>query len=91
MKTQIFEYSLTEEQASSLIGLSLSTLRSWRTKQTIPDYLYRRFGVSHQQRIRYCQVLLLRWQALDNEADLVGEEMWARKAVIDSLEVKKNG
>ena len=83
----VFIFALDEQEAAAMLGLSIDTVRKWRRDDTIPDYLYRRFGKDSQLRIRYCQVLLLRWQAADS-TDRLAEEIWARAEIEKSLMVK---
>lgn len=88
MTKPTFIFSLEEATAAELLGISIETIRTWRTNTTLPDYLYRRFGSKVQPRIRYCQLLLLRWQALSTETERLSEEIWARSEVEKSLMVK---
>ena len=83
----VFIFSLDEQEVADILGMTLQTVRTWRGNGTLPDYLYRRFGKDSQLRIRYCQVLLLRWQAADS-TDRLGEEIWARSEIEKSLMVK---
>ena len=89
MTKPTFIFSLEESTAADLLGISIETIRTWRTNNTLPDYLYRRFGSKVQPRIRYCQILLLRWQALGTEEERAVEEREMRGELIRSLEVKR--
>jgi hypothetical protein len=85
-----FIFNLDEKEAADTLGLTIDTIRTWRSNGTLPDYLYRRFGTPSQYRIRYCLHLLLRWQSVcSDEIDRQQEEVWARSELIRSLEVKK--
>lgn len=87
VKTQ-FIFNLDEKDAADTLGMTIDTIRTWRNKGILPDYLYRRFGCDTQLRIRYCLPLLLRWQAVSGEpVDLQKEEAWARGELIKSLEI----
>jgi hypothetical protein len=83
--SQKFIFNIDEQAAADLLGMTIDTIRNWRNNGTLPDYLYRRFGNPNQLRIRYCQLLLLRWQACADESELKSEEMWARAELIKSL------
>lgn len=83
---QQFIFNIDEQTAADTLGMTIDTIRTWRNNGTLPDYLYRRFGNPNQLRIRYCQLLLLRWQAVSGEpVDLRKEETWARAELIKSL------
>jgi phage terminase Nu1 subunit (DNA packaging protein) len=82
-------FNSSEQEIADLLGMQVDTVRSWRQNGTLPDYLYRRFGNSSQFRIKYCELLVLRWQACADEGELKSEEMWARAELIKSLTVGK--
>jgi hypothetical protein len=82
-------FNSSEQEIADLLGMQIDTIRTWRNSGTLPDYLYRRFGNSGQLRIKYCELLVLRWQACTDESELNAEEMWARAELIKSLAVGK--
>jgi hypothetical protein len=80
-------FNTDEKEIADLLGMTLDSIRKWRNNGTLPDYLYRRFGNSNQPRIKYCELLVLRWQACADEVELKKEEAWARAELIKSLAV----
>ena len=84
MKDQ-YIFNLNEENAANMLGITIQTIRNWRRNGTLPDYLYRKFGKPSYPKIRYCQLLLLRWQSIDIE-ERQSEEVWARAQLIKSLQ-----
>jgi hypothetical protein len=80
-------FNSSEQEIADLLGMTLDSIRNWRTSGTLPDYLYRRFGNINQLRIKYCELLVLRWQACTDESELKSEETWARAELIKSLTV----
>jgi hypothetical protein len=82
-------FNSSEQEIADLLGMTIDSVRNWRSNGTLPDYLYRRFGNSNQPRIKYCELLVLRWQACADERELKGEETWARAELIKSLAVGK--
>jgi hypothetical protein len=81
-----FIFNLSESAAAELLGISIHTLRKWRTSH-LPDYLYRRFGRAGHPVIKYCPELLSRWQAIDPDdvSGLKNEETQARRELLKSL------
>jgi hypothetical protein len=82
-------FNSSEQEIADLLGMQVDTVRTWRQNGTLPDYLHRRFGNSNQLRIKYCELLVLRWQACTDHSELKAEEMWARAELIKSLAVGK--
>jgi hypothetical protein len=82
-----FIFNSSEQEIADLLGMTIDSVRNWRSNGTLPDYLYRRFGNSNQLRIKYCELLVLRWQACQDEGELNKEEIWARAELIKSLAV----
>lgn len=81
-------FNASEQEVADLLGMTIDSIRTWRNNGTLPDYLYRRFGNSNQLRIKYCELLVLRWQACADELELLKEEMWARAQISKSLTIR---
>lgn len=85
MKTK-FTFNLTEKAAAQTLGVCLKTVQNWRKNGTLPDYLYTKFGAAGHPRVRYCEELLLKWQAHGTDtATLAKLEQQARAQLIKSL------
>lgn len=85
-KPNKFIYNSTESQIAELLGVTTRTLANWRESGKIPKYLYRRFGDNNYSRIRYCELLVLRWQHTP-ESEKTQEELSAIEAIKDSLKL----